>query len=1006
VILALEVHRPIGPKMRAHWHLLRVLSICIAASAVGAGPASAQEFGRNKVHYQTFQFTVLETTHFDIYHYADTRDAATYIGRLAERWYTHLSAVLDHTLGDRQIIVLYASHPHFAQTNLVAGRVDEGTGGLTENRRRRIAMPMSASLATTNLVLGHELVHAFQFDMTEREGRSLAALPLWFVEGMAEYFARGESDHQTAMWIRDANRTGQLPTVEDLEDPKFFPYRYGHALWMYVAKRFGEGIFAQALKSRSARGGVARLEAATGMDADTLSAEWHEAIRNASPSSDISADAPLRLLPEGRGRVNVGPSLSPNGNEIVFFSERDRVSIDAFLADARTGAIKGKLTTLATDPHFDSLQFVDSAGGWHPSEPLFALAAVRRGRPVITVFDTTKRTLVREIRLEDVDQIFSPSWSPDGHLLVFSALAEGFSDLYSYDLRTNRLKRLTADPYADLQPAWSPDGHSLAFVTDRFSTQLETLSFGPYQLALLDMTSLGVRALPTLPSAKHINPQWSSDGSSVWFLSDPDGVTNVYRLQIATGTLFQVTSVATSVTGITPLSPALSIATSAPSVAFSVYQGGKYLIARIDADSALLGESLRTAPVTNETRSTQLAATTSADSHVTFPTRRYIPRLRFQTLGQPYVMAGGGAYGVGVQAGISLSFEDVLRDQQAQLALRVGTRVDNLFARAAYVNRRSRWNWGAQLSQMPVVLIERQVPPRILDDESGISRETTLLRQIHRQISGLTMYPLNRAERFEFSGGIRQIRFQEETWTRVTSLSDGRSMDQGQTGSADRGSAVLADLTAGFVHDSAVYGPTSPILGRRYRVDVAPSLGTLPHTTVFADYRQYIMPVRPLTVAFRLQHTSRYGPAADDPRLIPLALSLQHELRGYRSRSLAAARCRAVAATRCSVVEELAGSRVTITNLEVRFPLRGLFSGQLEYGRLPMEGFVFSDAGLIGMKSDVDDAVQPSQTLLRSVGTGIRINAMGLMIFEVAAVRTFDRPGHTWDWVMNVRPGF
>jgi hypothetical protein len=520
------------------------------------------------------------------------------------------------------------------------------------------------------------------------------------------------------------------------------------------------------------------------------------------------------------------------------------------------------------------------------------------------------------------------------------------------------------------------------------------------------MPSLTPRALPTLPSAKHINPQWSSEGSSVLFLSDPDGVTNVYRLEIATGTLFQVTDVATGVTGITPLSPALSIAASAPSVAFSVYQGGKYVIARIDAESALLGETPRAASATKEAGSTRLASTDSADSNLTFPSRRYVPRLQFQTLGQPYVMAGGGAYGVGVQAGISLSFEDVLRDQQALLALRVGTRLDNLFARAAYVNRRSRWNWGAQLGQMPVVLIERQVPPRILDDESGISRETTLLRQIHRQIAGTTMYPLNRAERFELGGGFRQIQFQEETWTRVTSLPDGRSMDQSQTGRADRGSAVLADLMAAFVHDSAVYGPTSPILGRRFRVDLAPSLGTLPHTTVFADYRQYIMPVRPWTVAVRLQHTSRYGPAADDPRLIPLALSLQHELRGYRSRSLANARCRALAATRCSVVEQLAGSRVTIGNLEVRFPLRGLLSGQLEYGRLPLEGFVFSDAGLIGMKPEGDEAVQSSQTLLRSVGTGIRINAMNLMIFEVAAVRTFDRPGHTWDWVLNVRPGF
>jgi hypothetical protein len=60
------------------------------------------------------------------------------------------------------------------------------------------------------------------------------------------------------------------------------------------------------------------------------------------------------------------------------------------------------------------------------------------------------------------------------------------SDLYVYDLRSSRLQRLTNDAYAELHPAWSPDSRTIAFATDRFTTNLETLAIGHYELATID----------------------------------------------------------------------------------------------------------------------------------------------------------------------------------------------------------------------------------------------------------------------------------------------------------------------------------------------------------------------------------------------------------------------------------------------------------------------------------------------------------------------------------------
>jgi hypothetical protein len=49
----------------------------------GAGPASAQYFGRNKVQYRKFDFEILRTQHFDIYFYEENRELAEQAGRMA-----------------------------------------------------------------------------------------------------------------------------------------------------------------------------------------------------------------------------------------------------------------------------------------------------------------------------------------------------------------------------------------------------------------------------------------------------------------------------------------------------------------------------------------------------------------------------------------------------------------------------------------------------------------------------------------------------------------------------------------------------------------------------------------------------------------------------------------------------------------------------------------------------------------------------------------------------------
>ncbi len=209
--------------------LLALLGALVIALPASGG---AQYFGRNKVQYEKFDFRILRTQHHDLYFYPAESLAVHDGGRMAERWYTRLSDSFRHTY-DRKSIVFYADQPDFQQTNVIGDALSEGTGGVTEGLRTRVVMPFTGMYGDNDHVIGHELVHVFQYSVAEAGPgglQRLNTLPLWLVEGMAEYFSLGRDNPLTAMWLRDAAEREKLPTIQQLNtDPRFFPY--AHSAW-------------------------------------------------------------------------------------------------------------------------------------------------------------------------------------------------------------------------------------------------------------------------------------------------------------------------------------------------------------------------------------------------------------------------------------------------------------------------------------------------------------------------------------------------------------------------------------------------------------------------------------------------------------------------------------------------------------------------------------------------------------------------------------------------------
>jgi Tol biopolymer transport system component len=1022
-------------------HRFALASFAIAAVALGGvTPLPAQYFGRNKVQYEAFQFQVLKTEHFDIYFYPAEQDAARQVGRMAERWYARFTRLLNHPLRGRQPVIIYASHPEFEQTNAIAGALGEGTGGVTEVLKRRIVLPLAGSLAQTDHVLGHELVHAFQYDITG-EGLGVnfrvpgaARLPLWFIEGMAEYLSIGPVDPNTAMWLRDAAERHKLPTIRDLYDSgRYFPYRYGQAFWAFIAGRWGDASVGEILR-RAGRAGNTELalQAITGLRTDSLSKLWRHEIEASYDPLRLVTSAPTtygkRLIGgAGTGRagrdrpgLNVAPAVSPDGTQMVFFAQRDLFSIDLYLGDPRTGQVERRVIQTALDPHYQSLEFINSAGAWDPSGRRIAFGAVTGGKAVLSILDVRADRVEREIPLADVGEVFNPTWSPDGRAIVFSALAGGFTDLFRYDLTANSLDRLTNDSYADFEPVWSPDGRTIAFVTDRFSTKLDNLAYGDYELALMDAGTGRIERLAAFSGAKNINPQWAPDGRSLYFVSDQNGISNVYRIEVASGRIFQVTNLYTGTSGITDLSPALSVAQGAGTLVYGVYEASGFSLYALDSTAALAGGAVREPLATASPAVLPPPSRISADlvkalrdpdtglpSEGTFAVQPYRSRMSLDYVSQPSIAVGADRFGTFVGGGIAMFFSDMLGNHNLVAAAQINGGFKDASALLGYENDAHRWNWGVAAQQIPYYSGAYGIGTAIVQGQQAVVEQVALFRQTNRQLALMTSYPINTAARVEFSGGVSNVGFDSQVETQATSLSTGNILYDSVITLPAPSDINVATASAAFVYDNSFFGATSPVLGQRFRLEAAPAAGTISWVTLIADYRRYFMLVRPFTLAVRALHFGRYGSGAEDERLTPLYLGYPSLVRGYDIGSFSVRECPASGATACPAFDRLLGSQLFVGNLELRFPLLGALGlGQGYYGALPIEAALFADGGLARCPGNHPTFCVGDNQAVYSTGAALRVNVLGYAVAEIDFVKPFQRPDKGWYLELSLTPGF
>ena len=503
----------------------------------------------------------------------------------------------------------------------------------------------------------------------------------------------------------------------------------------------------------------------------------------------------------------------------------------------------------------------------------------------------------------------------------------------------------------------------------------------------------------------------------IYFIANPDGVPDVYRLATDGGPA-RVTRLMTGVTGITATSPALALAANGSRLAAVVYRNATYEIQSIEgaalrdgeqvpARTTVLGAQLAPADRRGQEVDRLLASSQGGVADSAVAVEDYKPKLSLDYIGQEVGVSTGNSMGGYVGGGIAMMFSDMLGDHAVSSVVQVNGTFEDLGGQIGYLNRKHRWNWGAFVEQVPYVTGGMFGSVQNINGQQVIVEELVRDRQIDRRVLGLAAYPFGRARRFEVGGSVRNLTFNRHFDTRGFSLQTGQLLFEDSQKESLGDPLTLGEVTMALVQDTSVFGATGPILGHRSRIEVSPAWGDLQFTSVVADARHYVMPFRPLTIAGRFLHVGRYGGDAESQRLSPLYVGFPNLVRGYDIGSFDFDECDLRTAQGCAVVDQMLGSKLMVAGLELRAPVVGLFTGNIEYGVIPAELVAFFDAGVAW-----DNDSRPSgfnggtRPWARSVGAGVRVNALGYLIVELLGVRALDRPRDGWRFVFGIRPGY
>ncbi len=817
-------------------------ALCLALAL--ALPARAQYlFGKNKVVYSPREWLVARSEKVELFFYPEEEQLAAYALAFADSAALELEIVFALTLERPVPLVLYGSQHAFRETNVIPSLIGESVGGFTDLVRGRVVVPATGDLHALRHVIRHELVHAVMLEklaqvMSARRQFSYQHPPLWFVEGLAEFYSVGAPDTEGEMLLREGILDGSLPPLGELWriQGSYLMYKVGQSVVAYLDLNYGSAAVRGLLENWWRSASFERLlEQDLGLSLAELDAGWRSQLRRRYyPSVTVRQPARERGRELLRGgSFQVGPAALGDSSFVYLETASGRVALARaeFPREVRRQADYRLLLEGGRSGRTESIPFMRSRPA--AGAGLIALSVQRGPGDELRFLDAASGATLAAFAADSIVQIEAPSLAPDGRVLFSGIGPGGRRDLFLLTGNPRaaapawQLRRLTADDCDDRDPSWHPDGERFLFSSDRGQA-----TASPHRnLFAFELASGRVERVTEGPWVDR-QPAWSPDGRRFVYVSDRLGAWDLYSAEAGVHRRQTAT-----------YGGAQDPAWLGEGFLAAVYEQRRYRIYHFPfaagADSVAAGAA-ETAAVT------PAAPVPGISLPAPIP---YRPRwgLDFAQSGLAYDPEFGSA------GGGQLGFTDLLGNHQASVALsNTATTSADFFKRLnvglGYTNLSRRWNWSLAVFHLSSDF-----------DTNGWEY------RFERRFGALAAlsYPFNQFRRVEFSANVRGVIQEDEI---SYALRDPE--------------AVLGSLYAAWVHDTVLWSYGGALSGERINLTLgwtsAFGEAGYGYSVIRLDARKYWRLRQETVYAARLfAHYSR----GDDPRYAHLGGPLQ--LRGW-----------------------------------------------------------------------------------------------------------------------------
>lgn len=519
---------------------------------------SQMEFGKNRVQYEKIDWFFYRFDRFDVYFYLGGNELAEYTMRASDRALRDLEKTFDFTMDKRFQVIIYNKLSEQKQSNIGLSTDQQyNTGGVTtivgtklilyfDGDYKNYEEQLRAGLARVML---DQMMYGGSFKDVIRNN-TLLNLPEWYVEGLISYLST-DWNAEVNNEVKDAVMSGRWEKFSQLTGKDA---RYGgHSIWKYVVESYGRSVISNILYmtrvSRNADNGFLFV---LGVSLKNLAAEWLHYYDNMYYKQEeklaLPAEKPLnRVRKRAQPYCAVEhPRLSPNGQQLVYVWNdmgKIKVKLQNVNSKKKKTIYKQGYRAYTTQDH--SYPIV----AWHPSGKLISMITEHKGKIKLVQYDlTTKKRTWRELFY--FEKILSVDYSDDGREFVFTAVQNGRSDVYIYNIISNVYEKLTDDKFTDVDARFIDRSRKVIFSSDRNNDTIKQFDMNllppnlSHDIFIYDRKSDEpvLRRVTNTPFVNELAPM-EYDGSSLSYLSDEKGILNRYLAKLDSNIAYIDTSI-------------------------------------------------------------------------------------------------------------------------------------------------------------------------------------------------------------------------------------------------------------------------------------------------------------------------------------------------------------------------------------------------------------------------------------------------------------------------------